>query len=277
MKKILTIVVGLAIMSGTATAQTDTMYIMKAGVVINKYNVSTQVDSIVFYKPGTITTPPIGTVTYGSTTDQNGNTVKTVQIGTQTWFAENLKTTTYNDGTTIPNVTDGTAWAALTTGAQCDYDNTPANTTTYGKLYNWYAVNTGKLCPTGWHVPSDAEWTTLQTYLIANGYNYDGSTTGNYIAKSMASTTGWNSSTSTGAIGNTPSTNNKSGFTALPGGGRFSNGNFLNIGNFGFWWSSTEDDADLAYGRYLGYGGSILGSSYSYAKVSGFSVRCLRN
>ena len=277
MKKILTIVVGLAIMSGTATAQTDTMYIMKAGVVINKYNVSTQVDSIVFYKPGTITTPPIGTVTYGSTTDQNGNTVKTVQIGTQTWFAENLKTTTYNDGTTIPNVTDGTAWAALTTGAQCDYDNTPANTTTYGKLYNWYAVNTGKLCPTGWHVPSDAEWTTLQTYLIANGYNYDGSTTGNYIAKSMASTTGWNSSTSTGAIGNTPSTNNKSGFTALPGGNRDSNGSFNLIGIYGYWWSSTEGGTGSALNGYLYYNGSYLSSRNYDGKVRGVSVRCLRN
>jgi uncharacterized protein (TIGR02145 family) len=276
MKKILTIIAGIALLSGIATAQTDTMYIMKAGVVINKYNVSTQVDSIVFYKPGTITTPPNGTVTTGSATDYNGNSYKPVTLGTQTWFAENLKTTTYNDGTTIPNVTDGTAWAALTTGAQCDYDNTPANTTTYGKLYNWYAVNTGKLCPTGWHVPSDAEWTTLQTYLIANGYNYDGSTSGNYIAKSMASTTGWNSSTNTGAIGNTPSTNNTSGFTALPGGNRYFNGTFYDIGLNGSWWSSTEDDSSGADGRSLGYDDDHLSSYYDY-EVSGFSVRCLRN
>ena len=259
MKKILTIIAGIALLSGIATAQTDTMYIMKAGVVINKYNVSTQVDSVIFYKPGTITTPPNGTVTYGSTTDQNGNTVKTVQIGTQTWFAENLKTTTYNDGTTIPNVTDGTAWAALTTGAQCDYDNTPANTTTYGKLYNWYAVNTGKLCPTGWHVPSNAEWSTLQTYLIANGYNYTTTNiTDDSIAKSIASTTDWSSSTSIGAIGNNPSTNNKSGFTALPGGYRYSNGSFHSIGNYGYWWSSTELGTSFAHSRSLYYDSSNL-------------------
>ena len=147
MKKIALIVASIALMSGMTTAQTDTMYIMKAGAVIDKYNVGTEVDSIVFYKP-TIKTPPLGTITYGNTTDYENNVYKTVTIGTQTWFAENLKTTKYNDGTAIPNVTDNTAWSNLgTTGAQCDYNNTPTNSITYGKLYNWYAVNTGKLCP----------------------------------------------------------------------------------------------------------------------------------
>src|SRR5574344_3116190 len=80
-------------------------------------------------------------------------------------MAENLKVTKYNDGIAIPNVTDNTAWGELTTGALCDYDNTPSNSETYGKLYKWHAVNTGKLCPTGWHVPSDAEWTKLTDYL----------------------------------------------------------------------------------------------------------------
>ena len=274
MKKVAIIAMGIALLSGTVSAQ-DSLYIYQGGTVVGK-RATAQIDSIVFYKPTTITTPPIGTVTYGSTTDQNGNTVKTVQIGTQTWFAENLKTTTYNDGTTIPNVTDTTAWAALTTGAVCSYNNDESNVATYGRLYNWYAVNTRKLCPKGWHVPSDAEWTTLQTYLIANGYNYDGSTTGNYIAKSMASTTGWSSSTSTGEIGNTPSTNNTSGFAALPGGDRFFDGTFGSIGNIGFWWSSTEISSRSAYSRYLGYFDSTLIDAND-GKVSGFSVRCLRN
>ena len=215
-------------------------------------------------------------LTPGTITDNDGNIYNTVTIGTQTWMAANLKTSTYNDGSTIPNVIVNTAWSALTTGAQCDYGNTPANTTTYGKLYNWYAVNTGKLCPTGWHVPSDAEWTTLQTYLIANGYNYDGTTTVNKIAKSMASSTGWSSSTSTGAIGNTPSTNNTSGFTALPGGSRTDVGAFESKGSGSTWWSSVELGTSKAYYRFLNYSNSNLGI-YNYPKVSGYSVRCLRD
>src|SRR5574344_1985932 len=182
-------------------AQNDTMYIMKSGAIVGQYNVNTEVDSIIFYKP-TLE----GNITYGSITDIDGNTYKTVTIGTQTWMAENLKVTKYNDGIAIPNVTDATAWSELTTGALCDYDNTPSNSETYGKLYNWYAVNTGKLCPTGWHVPSDAEWTILENYLIANGYNYDGTTTNNKIAKAMASSSGWKSSTNEFLIGSNDST-----------------------------------------------------------------------
>jgi len=159
-------------------------------------------------------------ITYGSMTDIDGNTYKTVTIGTQTWMAENLKVTKYNDGTNIPNVTDDTEWGNLTTGAYCNYNNDQSNVATYGRLYNWYAVNTGKLCPTGWHVPSDAEWTTLEDYLIANGYNYDGTTIDNKIAKAMASSSGWESYSEVGVIGNDdyPEKQNASGFTALPGG-----------------------------------------------------------
>ena len=103
---------------------------------------------------------------YGSVTDIDGNNYKTIQIGTQTWIDGNLKTTRYNDGTVIPNVTDIYAWEALTTPGFCWYDNNEdTNKATYGALYNWFAVNTGKLCPVGWHVPTDAEWTTLTTYL----------------------------------------------------------------------------------------------------------------
>ena len=230
---------------------------------------------MVFYAKTTTPVQP-GTIHYGSTTDQDGNTVKTVQIGTQTWFAENLNVTTYNDGTAIPNVTDNTAWGNLTTGAYCNYNNEASNAATYCRLYNWYAVNTGKLCPTGWHVPSSAEWTTLENYLIENGYNYDGTTTSDKIAKSMASTTGWSSSTTTGAIGNTPSTNNSSGFTALPGGYRHNDGTFYLVGNYGYWWSSTELNTSYAYYRTLTYNYSNL-NSYPSSLVSGFSVRCLKD
>ena len=135
-------------------AQNDTMYIMKSGAIVGQYNVNTEIDSVIFYKP------TIEETTSGTFIDsRDGNEYNWVQIGDQVWMAENLKVTKYNDGIAIPNVTDDTAWGELTTGAGalCDYDNTPSNSETYGKLYNWHAVNTGKLCPTGWHVPSDAE------------------------------------------------------------------------------------------------------------------------
>jgi uncharacterized protein (TIGR02145 family) len=192
-------------------------------------------------------------------------------------MAENLKVTQYNDGASIPNVTDNTAWSELTTGALCDYKNTPSNSETYGKLYNWYAVNTGKLCPTGWHVPSDAEWTTLENYLIANGYNYDGTTTNNKIAKAMASSSGWESSTYEGAIGTNdyPAKQNASGFTALPGGYRGSDG-FFAIGYYGYWWSATEYDPNFAWYRFMGYNlSNVIRGSFN--KEVGFSVRCVRD
>jgi len=106
------------------------------------------------------------TTTAGKVTDIDGNVYDTVKIGTQIWIIENLKTTKYNDGTSIPMVTDSAAWINLTTPGYCWHKNTSASyKNTYGALYNWYAVNTGKLAPKGWHVPSDAEWTTLITYL----------------------------------------------------------------------------------------------------------------
>ncbi|MEI6048761.1 MAG: FISUMP domain-containing protein [Bacteroidota bacterium] len=219
--------------------------------------------------------------------DIDGNTYNTVTIGTQVWMAENLKTTKYNDNSTIPPVTDNTAWAAATTGAYSDYSNDPANSTTYGRLYNWYAVdnnaatkvasNGGKnVCPTSWHVPTDAEWTTLENYLIANGYNYDGTTTGNKIAKSMASTSGWTAYATVGTVGNDQASNNRSGFTALPGGFRSTNGTYYTIGYSGYWWSSTELSAAAAWYRDVGY---YLTNVYSYYnnKRNGFSVRCVRD
>lgn len=212
----------------------------------------------------------------GTVTDAQGNSYAIVKIGDQWWMAENLKVTKYNDGTAIPNVTDATAWAALTTGAYCDYSNSTANGTKYGHLYNWYTVNTGKLAPAGWHVPTDAEWTTLQNYLIANGYNYDATTTDNKIAKALAAKTDWTTSTTTGAPGNTLSTNNSSGFSALPGGFRNYTGSFNYLGNYGIWWSATEYDTDNAWNRTLGYSNAYLSSNFN-DKQDGFSVRCVRD
>ena len=187
----------------------------------------------------------------GTITDVENNTYNTVKIGTQVWMSENLKTTKYNNGTAITNVTGNAVWLALTTGAYSDYNNTPANSTTYGRLYNWYAVdnnaatkaasNGGKnVCPTGWHVPTDAEWTTLTDYLIANGYNWDGTATFDRIAKSMEATSGWTTYATAGTVGNDQASNNSSGVTALPGGYRYYNGTYSNFGYYGYWWSSTE-------------------------------------
>jgi uncharacterized protein (TIGR02145 family) len=209
--------------------------------------------------------------------DVDGNTYTTVVIGTQTWIAENLKTTKYNDNTAITNITSASTWVSTTSGAYCWYDNNSSNKATYGALYNWYAVNTGKLCPTGWHVPTDVEWTTMENYLIDNGYNYDGTTTGNKIAKSLATASGWTSNTGTGTVGNTdyPTKRNVTGFSALPGGVLTSAG-FSFGGGYGYGWSTTEDGSSNAWHRGLLYTSSSL-TRYSNLKSSGFSVRCLKD
>jgi len=217
--------------------------------------------------------------------DIEDNQYDVVKIGNHVWMKENLKTTKYNDGTAIPNITDNTSWAALTTGAYCDYNNSPANSATYGRLYNWFTVdnnaatkevsNGGKnVCPTGWHVPTDSEWTTLTDYLTNSGYGYEGS--GSDIAKSLASTSGWNAAGSAGAVGNDQESNNSSGFTAVPGGDRLFDGVFIDIGDYCVLWSSTMYLTNGAYHRGIYY---IYHSVYRLAndRKNGFSIRCLRD
>ena len=198
----------------------------------------------------------------GTVTDSDGNAYNTVKIGDQVWMAENLKTTKYNDGmTAIPLVTDNTAWSNLSTPGYCWYDNDEATYgDTYGALYNWYTVYTGNLCPTGWHVPSDADWTTLTTYL--GGVSVAGG------KLKETGTSHWNSP-NTGAT-------NESGFTALPGGDRYLDGLFYDVGDIGSWWSSTEYAPPHAFFRYLGYDDANVGGNYTNKKY-GFSVRCVRD
>jgi uncharacterized protein (TIGR02145 family) len=212
-------------------------------------------------------------------TDSDNNNYPVVKIGTQKWMAENLKTTKYNTGSDIPNVTDATEWSALTTPAYSWYENDEVTyKNTYGALYNWQTVNTGNLCPSGWHDPADDDWTTLENYLIVNGYNYDGTTTENKIAKALASASGWSSSSGSGTVGNTDylAIRNATGFTALPGGYRLSNGSFGFVGDYGFWWSSTGIDATSAYYRGLYNFYSNVYKDYGN-KGFGFSVRCIRD
>jgi len=214
--------------------------------------------------------------------DQDGNTYDYLTYGDQVWTVENAEMVTYRDGTEIPEVSVDTDWENLTTGAWAYYPNNPENP----RLYNWYAVmgihdtdpNTPnkEFAPQGWHVPSDDEWTTLENHLIANGYNYDGTTTGNKIAKAMASKTGWVSSTDTGVIGNDQSLNNDSGFNAFPEGFRGNDGSFSSEGYGAVFWSSTEYGAVSAWYRLLGYNGSYLIRSND-GKRFGFSVRFVRD
>ena len=197
----------------------------------------------------------------GTVSDTDGNTYSTIVIGTQTWMAENLKTTKYSDGTAIPIVTDGGAWAALNTPGYCWNNNDEATyKATYGALYNWYAVNTGKLCPTGWHVSTNAEWTTLTTYL--GGEAVAG-------AKLKESGTAHWTSPNTGAT-------NETGFTAFQAPSRDSGGGFHDIGGYGYWWTATQADLLNAWFRYL-YNNDIAVAGGDLSKVFGFSVRCVRD
>jgi uncharacterized protein (TIGR02145 family) len=199
---------------------------------------------------------------YGKVTDIDGNTYKTIQIAAQTWMAENLKTTKYNEGTVIPNVKGDIRWGGLTSGAYCDYYNFPLYSATYGRLYNWYvadSANPKNVCPVGWHVPTDAEWTELIDYLGSD------SVAGGKLKESGLSHWYFNS----GAT-------NKSGFTALPGGGRFQANPSGEEGSYGYWWSSKDYDALY---------GALIGMSWrdSYANISssskyaGLSIRCIQN
>ena len=212
--------------------------------------------------------------------DIDGNVYTEIKIGKQVWMVENLRTTKFNDGSSIANITSEEQWNDASRPGYCWYDNDIDNKNTYGALYNWYAVVSGILCPKGWHVPSDAEWTQLEEYLIANGYNYDGTTTGDKIAISMASTTGWAASDGSGAIGNTNTAydayRNKSGFSALPGGSRDGDGGFGGVGVYGAWWSSTEYKTNYAWTRTLHYYLSYV-NGYYLLKEAVFSVRCLRD
>jgi uncharacterized protein (TIGR02145 family) len=192
----------------------------------------------------------------------DGYTYTSIVLGNgQEWMAENLRTTSYANGDPIPNVSDDTQWQNLTTGAWAHYNNENQYENPYGKLYNWYTVaDPRNVCPTGWHVPTDAEYTLLTDYLG-----------GLPVAGGKMKSTG----TQYWLSPNTDATN-ESGFSGLPGGGRSLNGTFSGIGNLGSWWSSTEYGTLGAWLRYLGYNyGSVSrGSNY---KDGGFSVRCLRD
>ena len=179
---------------------------------------------------------------------------KTITIGSQIWTSENLNVNTYRNGDVIPEVQDQNAWRELTTGAWCYYDNDASNGTKYGKLYNWHAVNDPRgLAPNGYHIPTDAEWTKLTDYL---GGESEAGTKMQYEDYDNVT--------------------NISGFSGLPGGHRFTDEGFFSIGEYGYWWSSSEGRADSAYYRaYDRDSGNV--QRFAMDKELGFSVRCLRD
>lgn len=198
-------------------------------------------------------------VNYGSMTDIEGNVYKTVSIGSQIWMAENLKTTKYQDGTLIPLITNNNEWGNDTSGAYCWYNNDESFKDYYGGFYNWYTVNPGKLCPLGWHVPSDIEWTILTTFL--GGSNVAG------CAMKEIGTSHW--------YPNSGATNS-CGFTGLPGGPRFIPTSFNTIGFAGAWWSSTAAGLGYAWSRTL-ENDNAYASKKDYRRNAGFSIRCLKD
>jgi uncharacterized protein (TIGR02145 family) len=214
----------------------------------------------------TFTTPVIPAFTCGTSTvsDVDGNSYNSVQIGTQCWTQSNLKVSKYRNGDNIPTGLSNTAWENTTAGAYAIYDNNPVNDGLYGKLYNHYAVmDTRGLCPTGWHVPTDGEWTILETFL-------GGSSVAGGALKSTAvqpTPGGWNSP-NTGAT-------NSSGFSAGPGGVRADYGDFNLVGTYGSWWSSSLSGT-LAWVRIMIHYDPVFARNNNY-RASGVSIRCLRD
>lgn len=233
------------------------------------------VNTIIFYMLliGTINAQDIDTVT-----DIDGNIYQTVNFGNQVWMKENLKTTTYSDSTPIPNVTDEAEWTTLTSGAYMWYENDEkSNKNTYGALYNWYTVETNKLCPIGWHVPTDEEWNILEIYFGMSqndAYKTSYRATGKGGKLKAAGTVQGGD-----GLWHTPNEDatNESGFSALPGGfSYFNDGYSYGLGSYGFWWSSSDASPTDAWYRLLYYYSGFV-SRNTYNKKYGFSVRCVRD
>jgi len=193
--------------------------------------------------------------------DIDGNVYNTINIGTQIWMKENLKTTKYRDGIAITYCVDTVGWTLLSDGAYCFWGNDVSNKNTYGALYNYYSVvSSHNLCPTGWHVPTDNEWSTLETYLGG------ASTAGGKLKET--GTTYWG----TPNLGAT----NESGFTARPGGMRGADGLYIYIGTYGYWWSSTANLSTDAWNRRLYCNSTDVTRSNDNKKL-GASVRCIKD
>jgi uncharacterized protein (TIGR02145 family) len=250
------------------------------------YSYNTVGNSPTYSNEVTVTTLSGINIIGPNVTDIDGNVYASVTNCDQTWMKQNLNVSKYSDGTPILEVTDPTAWANLTTGAWCYYENNTANGPIYGKLYNWYAVAgiydaasaanpalRKKLAPTGWHIPSDVEWSSLINCLDPNANG--GNISPNMAGGKMKATGTLQAGT---GLWETPNegASNASGFTGLPAGSRFEGGTFGGIGNYGGWLSSSETNATNAWGYGLYYDDGFASRGNAVKKV-GFSVRCLRD
>jgi uncharacterized protein (TIGR02145 family) len=202
-------------------------------------------------------------INYGSLTDQQGNVYKTVLIGGKEWMAENLRTSVYRNGEAIPNITDVQIWQGTSSGAWVHYSGSSQNDCPYGKLYNWRAVNdTRNLCPSGWHVPSDMEWKALEDSL--GGAQVAGQKLKSTVLRYWQCPNSFS--------------DNSSGFSGLPGGGRIIFGGYYQAGFKGWWWTSTQLDANLAFYRELDYSQpSVYRNGDGTDKQHGLSVRCIKD
>ncbi len=194
--------------------------------------------------------------------DADGNLYKSVRLGSQIWMADNLRTSVYNDTTPIPQVTSDTEWENLTSGAWCWYANDANYEIPYGKLYNWHAVGTGKLCPDGWHVPTESDWTTLIAHVGMGEPQLAGGT------MKDVGLTFWNSPNA-GAT-------NSSALFAVPGGARTSQGTFGWLGDQSFWWGAIDVSNMYSRTRVLVYNGTGF-STNVFLKTVGSSVRCVKD
>lgn len=209
--------------------------------------------------------------------DIEGNSYKIIRIGDQFWMAENLRATHYRNGDLIATTVPGTLNVAGETSPkhQWPYGGNESNVSTYGRLYTWYAITDSRnICPEGWHIPSDAEWSTLSDYLVKNGYGYQGS--GTDIVKSMAATSGWRTSTTPGTGGNDQINNNACGFNGVPGGYRINNGSYSEMEISADWWSATESSVTDAFYLGLAYNRSTLLRSH-VPKSYGGNIRCIKD
>jgi uncharacterized protein (TIGR02145 family) len=217
-------------------------------------------------------------INIGVVADVESNLYDITKIGDQMWMVQNLKTTHYNNGDVIGTTTSPTQNISGETEPeyQWAYNGNEDYVATYGRLYTWYAVTDSRgVCPTGWHLPSDAEWTTLNNYLVNNGYGYEGS--GTDIAKSLAAKTDWLTNATPGNVGNDLESNNSTGFSALPGGYRVTEGAFKNIGGYASWWSSTEVNTTDIWVRNLRYNLNFMRRANTFNKMYGASVRCMKD
>jgi uncharacterized protein (TIGR02145 family) len=202
-------------------------------------------------------------LTYGSVTDIDGNTYATIVIGTQEWMAENLRTTRYSNGDSIPYIADGAEWQSLRTGAITQYENDSLFSSVYGMLYNWWAsVDSRNICPQGWHMPSNDEWNilidTLGGQSIAGG--------------KMKSLALWDTPFP-GAINEIGT--NESGFSGIPGGYRLYG--YGGLGQYGMWWCTREVNNNRANERRLTFGQLEIRNNTTSYKTDGLSCRCIKD